>query len=147
MILSTPTRPVILTGEQPTEMGSDRGNNDGNGVRGGQFSYGPLDRRRMWKHLEYAAEIPVLESNNRVMVDMTPFYPYPSYWMSTLPEYQTYPNRQIGFDGYGNPISASPWPAYKEHFTADYSQSWTSFMYLVAIVIVAMIIIRMNQRK
>lgn len=111
MITSTSTVPITLQGVPPetqVPLQQDAG------VRGNIFGYAPLDQRRLWKHLEYSTEIPVLRSHNRTMVDLTPFYPYPSYWMSTLPEYQTFPNRQIGFDGHGRPMSKSM-PYYKEY--------------------------------
>ena len=155
MIASTSTSPVTLIGTMPQPtlpLQQDAK------VRGGQFSYTPLDpqlqHRHMWKHLEYAAEIPVLQSHNRTMVDLTPFYPYPSYWMSTLPEYQTYPNRQIGFDGYGRPMRTDlpyykeympAWPLTVEGFNGEYQLH--HMLYLVLIVVVAIIVIRMNQRK
>lgn len=148
MIVSTTTEPVKLSGIKPsinTPLQQD------SGVRGGQFSYSPLDQRRLYKHLEYTTELPILKSNDRIMIDLTPFYPYPSYWLSTLPEYQTYPNRQIGFDGNGQPIGNSIMPAYKEYISGiepfNNMNYLYNIMYLIIIILIGFIIIRINKRK
>ena len=138
-MLSDETRSYRINGHVSNILQQDAG------LRGGTFSYAPLGQVSQATPI---VTVPVIKGNNRIMVDVSPFYPYPSHWMRTNPAYMTYPNRQIGFDGNGRPIP-NDFPYYNERMPGleSFDNNIGYAGYFIAIILLALFIFRHNMKK
>lgn len=147
----------LTKGEILASMDCTGGGNESeaDAARGGTFAWNPT-RKRWQDHINYQVEIPIQQEHNRVIMDLSQYYPYPHYWYRFRPEYQTYPNRWAGMTGSGY---VAGYPTYNEsplleHMkpspiedSADNMSSRTMRMILVviALIIILMYIVRRSK--
>jgi hypothetical protein len=103
-------------------------------ARGGTFAP-DWNIEEVNRRIPYTVEIPVKHINNKVIVDMSPFYPYPTYWYNQHPIYKTHPQYQRYWKGH--PIYNLNHPEI-EDFTNKYCKNPYFYAGLAGLIVVLM---------
>ena len=105
-------------------------------ARGGTFAP-DWNIEEVNRRIPYTVEIPVRHVNDKMIVDMSPFYPYPTYWYEKHPIYKTEPHYQRYWKGH--PIYNLNHPEV-EDFTNKYCKSPYFYVGLVGLILGLMVL-------